>query len=309
MANNVFQINEGSDLMTMVITFGQEEVSITKIKIKKSVVAAESIVRFRSRTNLLDTVEGISDFLGVVIDKYPELKDEECYVNLSYGCGIQYKTFSMVADDVKLNPKASYEQNELDVLELCGSYVPATLQGNYVTSVMNTYHGATEVIVNCAFFPEKHLGNLRTAFTNAGIALMDVRPLVANIFNILEFDRMGQYVLDLPAETVLYNQFGFIVWPKPKGNRFNSSLISNYLIKEAAELYPINLQLVNTEYLNEETIRSFVINKVRVNSVDKIDAYAASGIFVGRNAKSKENGGKGDDDGAAGRIWKLFHKT
>ena len=130
MANNVFQINEGSDLMTMVITFGQEEVSITKIKIEKSVVAAESIVRFRSRTNLLDTVEGISDFLGVVIDKYPELKDEECYVNLSYGCGIQYKTFSMVADDVKLNPKASYEQNEIDVLELCGSYLPATLQGN-----------------------------------------------------------------------------------------------------------------------------------------------------------------------------------
>ena len=138
---------------------------------------------------------------------------------------------------------------------------------------------------------------------------MDVRPLVANIFNILEFDRMGQYVLDLPAEAVLYNQFGFVVWPKPKGNRFSSSLISKYLVKEAAELYPINLQLISTEHLNEETIRSFVIDKVRVNSVDKIDVYAACGIFVGSNVKSKENGGKGDDDGAAGRIWKLFHKT
>ena len=295
--------------MTMVVTFGQEEVSITKIKIEKSVVAAEGIVRFKTGINLFETAEGVSDFLGVVFDKFPELKDEECYVNLSYGCGIQYKTFSMVADDVKLNPKASYEQKEAEILELCGSYVPATLQGSYVASVMNTYYGTTEVIVSCAFFPAKYLEFLRAAFSNVGITLMDIRPLVANIFNILEFDRMGQYVLDLPAETVLYNQFGFIVWPKPKGNRFNSSLISNYLIKEAAELYPINLQLVNTEHLKEETIRSFVIDRVRVNTVDKIDAYAACGIFVGRNAKSKEKGGKGDDDGAAGRIWKLLHKN
>lgn len=313
--------------MAIVINFGTD-ISVTQLKAtKKQVVANEYEAYEYSGNDFLADVETIKQGLKPIIKDYPEILEEEVYVTLSLGSGIQYKTFDVTLDNFEEKRKISNRERENRVFEVCQKFLPNCLEGNFEAAIVTAHQTDTDAVICCAYLPLNYLENIKVAFKEMDIAVLDIKPQLYGFYKALDTMNNGQLIVECKSAVIIANQFGAIAWAKPNGNSFSKILIKNYLEKEVVSLYPINPETVETSdvrvaHLNHYVVAG-IINSTNCDDEGNVDVYSACGIFAA-DFKQKttatvkpeedsdvavivEEGGK--KDGFAGKIRNLFKKT
>lgn len=312
--------------MAIVINFGTE-VSVTTLKASKKQVTAVSWEAYEvDGSSYLGDVEKIKSNLKTIIKDYPDVLDDEVYVTLSIGCGIQYKTFDVTLDNFDDKRKMSGKEREARVFEVCQKFLPNCLEGFYEAAIVSAHQTDTDAVICCAYIPASYLENIKSVCEEMEIGVLDVKPQLYGFYRVLDTVANGQMIVETPSAVVIANEFGCVSWAKPLGNAFSKIIIKNYLEKEMLSLYPINPETIVTEDVRLLHLNHYVVSGVvNETSNDGVDAYAACGIFVdGLKKKKKGNASveaapvddeeiievkeRGGKDGLAGKIRKLFKK-
>lgn len=312
--------------MAIVINFGTD-ISVTKVEASRKQIVATSYEAYETdMTDFLGDVETIKHSLGTIMKDYPEMMEDEVYVTISLGCGLQYKTFDVTLDNFDDKRKMSSKERESRVFEVCQKFLPNCLEGNYEAAIVTAHQTDTDAVICCAYVPVNYLENVKTAFGEMGIVLLDIKPELYGFYKSLDTVTNGQLLVDAPHAVIIANQFGCVSWAKPQGNSFSKILIKNFLEKEVAGLYPINPETVVTEEVRVMHINRYVLSGI-INDTgrDVVDAYSACGIFADGLKKKKAGSTpvevkieedeeiavveeRGKKDGLAGKVRKLFKK-
>lgn len=312
--------------MAIVINFGTD-LSVTKVQASKKEVVASSYEAYEiGSKNVLADAETIKESLKTITKDYPEVMEEEVYVTLSLGCGLQYKTFDVTLDNFGDNRKMSSKEKEVKVFEVCQKFLPNCLEGYYEAAIVTAHQTDTDAVICCAYLPIKYLENIKLAFEEMGIVVLDIEPELYGLYKTLDTVTNGQMIIETPDAVVIANQFGCISWAKPMGNSFSKIQIKSYLEKEVAALYPINPDTMVTEDVRLMHLDHYVVPGIfNKTGEDVVEAYSACGIFVDGLKKKKtgnvpveakpeadeeiaviEEGG--NKDGLASKVRQLFKK-
>ena len=312
--------------MAIVINFGAD-LSVIKLKTSKSQVVAEDYDVYEyGGGSALEDVETIKDLLDKIIKEHPEVMVEPVYISLSLGSGIQYKTFDVTLDNFEEKRKISSREREIKVFEVCQKFLPNCLEGHYEVAIVTEHQTDIDAVICCAYVPLKSLENIKAAFEEKEITYLDIKPLLYGFVKVLDLASNGQMIIETKKAVVIVNEFGCISWAKPEGNAFSKILIKNYLEKEVASLYPVNVETVRTEDVQLSKLMHYVLPGIaNTTTIDNEEIYAACGFFA-ENFKGKPMPSKvvpnsdveeaeivvderREKDGFASKIRNLFKKT
>lgn len=311
--------------MAVVINFGAD-ISVTKVEASKKQIVASSYEAYEMKMDdFLEDVETIKHSLKTIIKDYPEIMEDEVYVTLSLGCGLQYKTFDVTLDNFDDKRKMSSRERESRVFEVCQKFVPNCIEGNFEAAIVTAHQTDTDAVICCAYLPVNYLENIKVAFKEMEVVVLDIKPELYGFYKSLDTVTNGQLLVDAPHAVIIANQFGCVSWTKPQGNSFSKILIKSYLEKEVAGLYPINPETVVTEDVRLMHLNRYVLPGIfNETGEDVVEAYSACGIFADGLKKKKAGSApvevkvedeeiavieeRGKKDGLASKVRQLFKK-
>lgn len=295
--------------MAIIFTFHKNRASIIRVKKINERMVSEPI---REITNLASLGEYLADeksldkIIGSLIDE--ETVYEKCYVNLTFGTGIQYKTFkiAMFALDVGAR-KVSYDDAYDDLMDRCLEHLPdgaLKLHEKYSPNIMSWHESDGDVSVSCAFMPVDYIDNIKNVFANNGLSLFGIGSQASGINNMI-ISENKQLILETESEFQVYNNFGMLIWPKPEVSLLDREEIVELISEETAELYPIDTEAMN---LFVENITNHLRLSVECSVENIMDEIAAIGVTIQRGGDSKPLEG-GMNNSVKDFIRKLFKKV
>lgn len=295
--------------MAIVFTFHKDRASIIRVHRGKQHMVASFIKELK---NLDQHGEYLSDesLLDDIID---ELVDEDtvhekCYVNLSFGTGIQYNTFLVAGSSLEYgNRKASDDERYEDLMNSCLEHMPdgaLKLHETYSSSILSRYESEHDVTLSCVYLPSGYYENICNVFKKRGLSLFGLGCQASGINNTINLENR-QLIVETESEYLVFNPFGMLVWAKPETKVLDREQILELISEETRELYPVNPEVMNL-------VVDDITNHLNVSaefSLDKpIDIIAAIGSAMNGWSEDGQHSRGGMVSGVADNIRKLFKK-
>ena len=267
--------------MAIIFTFHKDRGSIIKVHKKKEHIVAESVREIKKLSSygeyLADEV-ALDEIISSLIDE--EAVHEKCYVNLTFGTGIQYNTFKIAATALDIGIRnASYEEAYDDLMIRCLEHMPdgvMKLHDKYCASILSCYESDGDITVACAFVPETYMETLKKVFCHKGLLLFGVSSQASGINNMVNLENK-QLVLETESEYLIFNEFGMLIWSKPETELLSREEILEFISDESAELYPVNPEVMN---LLVENITNHLNVSVECSAENLVDEIAAMGVTI-----------------------------
>ena len=302
-----FVFEEGK--MAIIFTFHKDRASIIKVYKKKNRIVSESIKEIRKFAQIgeyLGVEKNLDEIISTLIDE--ETIHEKCYVNLTFGTGIQYNTFKIATSALEVgNGKRSYEDAYDDLMAICLEHLPdgvLKLHEKYCASILSCYESDGDVTISCAFIPDDYMRNIKKVFANKGLPLFGIGSQASGTNNMVNFENK-QLVLEIESEYQVFNEFGILIWPKPEKELFSREEILEFISEESAELYPVTPKVMN---LYVENVTNHLNFSVECSADDLVDEIAAMGKIIESRSELKPMEG-GVKNSAKDFIRKLFEKV